>query len=213
MDRRLSRLTLSLLSFVLFLVAVLFATVLVAAETQLTLPSEVVSSDAKARGYAGPQVCARCHVDKYNDYRASGHPKKLRPAAEARAWGVPLPAGYQWSDISYVIGGARWKARFVDKQGYIVTSTGPEKNKAGDNQYNLATGRWVNYHPGEKKPYDCGTCHTSGYTKDGHQDGLPGMVGTWAFPGISCEGCHGPGAAHSKAPGKTNIVVDRSPAA
>lgn len=182
-------------------------------EKVLPLPSEKVSSEAKAKGYAGAQACAECHIDKYNDYRASGHPKKLRPAAEARAWGVPLPEGYEWDDISYVIGGARWKARFVGKDGYIITKTGPNKDKPGRNQYNVATGRWVDYHAGENKPYDCGTCHTSGYSKEGHQDGLEGIVGTWAFPGITCEECHGPGAEHVTSPSKTNIKVDRSVAA
>ena len=179
----------------------------------LVLPSEQVSPQARAQGYAGPQACAQCHIDRYNDYRASGHPKKLRPAAEARAWGVPLPEGYAWEDISYVIGGANWKARFVDTEGYIITKTGPGRDQPGKNQYNLATGRWVDYHPGEKKPYTCGTCHTSGYSKEGHQDGLPGVAGTWAFPGVTCEACHGPGAAHAKAPSKANIKVDTSPSA
>jgi hypothetical protein len=126
---------------------------------------------------------------------------------------VPLPEGYDWSDISYVIGGARWKARFMDREGYIITKTGPKKDQPGKNQYNLATGRWVNYDAGKTKPYDCGTRHTSGYSKDGRQDGLPGIVGTWAFPGITCEECHGPGAAHANDPRKANIKVDRSPAA
>jgi hypothetical protein len=179
----------------------------------VSLPSESVSAQAKAKGYAGAQACAVCHAEKYDDSRASGHTKKLRPAAEARAWGIPLPEGYRWSDITYVIGGARWKARFIDTQGYIITSTGPKKDKPGKNQYNLATGRWVDYSPGKKLPYDCGECHTSGYSKAGNQDGLPGIVGTWAFPGITCEECHGPGAAHVRAPSKANIKVDRSPAA
>ena len=184
-----------------------------AAEKVIALPSEKLSPEAQAKGFAGPQACVGCHSEKYDDYRASGHPKKIRPAAEARAWGVPLPEGWEWDDITYVIGGHRWKARFMDREGYIITKTGPKKDQPGKNQYNLATGRWVNYHPGEKKPYTCGTCHTSGYSKEGHQDGLPGIVGTWAFPGITCEECHGPGAAHLKEPSKANIKVDRSPAA
>ena len=98
-------------------------------QNALVLPSEVVSSQAESNGYAGPQACAQCHSKNYNDYRASAHPKKLRPAAEARAFGVPLPPGWEWKDISYVIGGARWKARYVDLQGYIVTSTGIENRK------------------------------------------------------------------------------------
>ena len=183
------------------------------ADKVLPLPSEKVSPQAGAKGFAGPQACVACHSDKYDAYRASGHPKKLRPAAEARAWGVPLPDGWDWKDISYVIGGARWKARFIDNQGYIITSTGPKKDKAGKNQYNLATGRWVDYEAGMKKSYDCGPCHMTAYGKDGNQDGLAGMVGTWAFSGITCEECHGPGAAHAQAPSKTNIKVDASPAA
>lgn len=179
----------------------------------LVLPSETASPRAQASGFAGPQACVPCHGDKYDDYRASGHPKKLRPAAEARAWGIPLPDGWDWGDISYVIGGARWKARFIDRQGYIVTSTGPKKDKPGANQYNLATGGWANYEPGKKLPYDCGPCHMTAYSKEGHQDGLPGIVGTWAFPGITCEECHGPGAAHAREPSKTNIKVDASPVA
>lgn len=179
----------------------------------LTLPSEKVSAEAKAKGYAGPQTCRQCHSDTYDDYRASGHPKKLRPAGEAQAWGIPLPEGYTWDDISYVIGGANWKARFVGKDGYIITKTGPNKDQPGKNQYNLATGRWVDYHAGEKKAYTCGSCHTTGFSEEGHQGGLEGIKGTWAFPGVTCEECHGPGAAHAEAPSKTNIKVDKSPAA
>ena len=213
MRRRMTRSCIVCSLAVLPLTFLLASGVTWADEKALPLPSEKVSREAKAKGYAGPETCAECHINKYDDYRASGHPKKLRPAAEARAWGIPLPEGYDWDDISYVIGGANWKARFVGKDGYIITKTGPNKDQPGKNQYNLATGRWVNYHPGEKKPYNCGKCHTSGYTKEGHQGGLPGIVGTWAFPGITCEECHGPGAAHAKAPSKDNIKVDKSPAA
>lgn len=50
----------------------------------------------------------------------------------------------------------------MDKEGYIITMTGPKKDRPGKNQYNMATGRWVDYHPGEKKSYTCGACHTTG---------------------------------------------------
>ena len=30
---------------------------------------------------------------------------------------------------------------------------------------------------GEEKPYDCGSCHTTGYNPVGHQDGLEGIEG------------------------------------
>ena len=179
----------------------------------LTLPTEIPAAPAAAKGYVGAQACAMCHEQIYNYYRDHGHPKKLRPAAEARAWGVPLPDGYTWNDISYVIGGATRKARYIDQQGYIITKTGPNKDKPGRNQYNMATGRWVDYEARKVTKYDCGPCHMTAYSKDGNQDGRPGMVGTWVFPGITCEECHGPGKPHVAAPNKTNVKVDRSDAA
>jgi hypothetical protein len=180
----------------------------------LRLPSEVVSGPWAAKGYVGPRACAACHSATYAYYRDHGHPKKLRPAAEAREWGVPLPEGYTWEDISYVIGGATRKARFLDQQGFIITRTGPAKDKPGMNQYNVATGNWANYNA-DKHPlkYDCGPCHMTAYSKEGSQDSRPGIVGTWAFPGITCEECHGPGRAHVAAPIKANIKVDRADAA
>ena len=173
--------------------------------------------------YVGSQVCVTCHQAQQNDWVASGHPYKLRKAEDARRAGLPLPGGYTWDDISYVIGGRNWKLRYVDKQGYIITSTGimpdakrdifsltdVKRGTPGKNQFNLKDGTWSNYHPGQKNlKYDCGACHTTGYSKEGHQDGMPGIVGTWAEPGVGCEACHGPGGDHVGGKGyKGNIQV------
>ncbi|OPX22986.1 MAG: hypothetical protein B1H02_05455 [Candidatus Latescibacteria bacterium 4484_107] len=111
---------------------------------------------------------------------------------------VPVPPeGYIWEDISYVLGGYGWKARFVDRKGYLVTG-----KKA---QYNLATKEWVAYYSEQKagtKPYDsdCAQCHTTGWRASGesggvHQDGLEGIAGVWTLAGIQCERCHGEGGA------------------
>ena len=149
-----------------------------AGQMVLRLPSEIPAEPAAAKGYVGAQACATCHEQIYNHYRDHGHPKKLRPAAEVRAWGMPLPDGYTWDDISYVIGGATRKARYINQQGYIITKTGPSKDKPGKNQYNTATGRWVDYEAGKVTKYDCGPCpSTTAYSKDGNQDGRPGMGG------------------------------------
>ncbi|RME63258.1 MAG: hypothetical protein D6778_09865, partial [Nitrospirae bacterium] len=140
----------------------------------------------------------------------SGHPFKLMKAEFAKYRPLPLPEGYTWDDISYVIGGATKKARYIDKKGYIITSA-----KDGSDlktQYNLATGTWSYYHKGQKKPYTCGKCHTTGYKPEGHQDGMEGIKGTWAFPGIQCEACHGPGGNHVKTGDRSKIVVDGSSA-
>ncbi len=105
--------------------------------------------------------------------------------------------------VAYVIGGVWWKTRFVNRTGYIITGDAV--------QYNIETGEWVPYDPEEvAKPYNCGKCHTTGYSEEGHQDGLPGILGTWAFPGIECEACHGPAAEHAANPAKVKPTVDSS---
>lgn len=175
---------------------------------------------AARHDYTGDQACVTCHKNIFDDYRRSGHPFKVQKIAgkppvypKGTSPGVPAPPkGMKWSDISFVIGGYGWKARFMDKQGYILT--GPENR-----QYNLANAQlgsapqWTGYDADKapRKPYSCGSCHTTGWQATGndgpHQDGLPGIHGTWASPGVSCEACHGPGAAHVADPAKVDLSV------
>jgi hypothetical protein len=162
----------------------------------LALMSVAFSAPAMGQNYVGSESCFTCHPEQYNDWKASGHPYKLRPASQAKFAALPLPEGYSWDDISYVIGGHKWKARFVNKKGYIITTD--KEGNAMPTQWNIRSGKWVNYHAGEKKPYTCGSCHTTGFSKEGHQGGLEGIGGTWASPGIQCEACHGPGGEHVK---------------
>jgi predicted CXXCH cytochrome family protein len=175
---------------------------------------------AATDGYAGDTACAGCHEGIYGHYLKSGHPFKIQKISgnppvypEGTSPGVTAPPkGMTWKDISFVIGGYGWKARFMDREGYILT--GPENR-----QYNLANGflgtdpHWTGYDAGKapRKPYTCGGCHVTGWTATGengpHQAGLPGIHGTWAAPGVTCEACHGPGAAHVADPGKVDLSV------
>lgn len=175
---------------------------------------------AAADGYAGSAKCEACHQAIYANYRQSGHPFKIQKVSGeppiyplGTSPGVPRPPlGMTWNDITYVIGGYGWKARFMDKEGYILT--GPE-----DRQYNLLNenlgleASWVGYSAKDapRKPYTCGACHATGWKKTGsggpHQDGLPGIHGTWASPGVNCEACHGPGAAHVARPTAEKLNV------
>ena len=126
-----------------------------------------------------------------------------------------LPEGYTWDDITYVIGGYNWKARFIDSDGFIIT--GADENAT--TQYNFANpvvgndAGWVGCHAGEvEKPYDCGPCHTTNYSAwppDSHQDDLPGLIGTWSEPGVHCKACHGPGSLHASDPHGVLPDVDR----
>ncbi len=197
---------------------VILTTLLLGACTQKTVQQIVESPQA---AYVGSQTCQACHSDIYETFMSSGHPWKLNPVSDILAAGGPdqyfpepanqywtqsnagTPPGTQWSDFAYVIGGFGWKARFIKTDGYIYT-------EEGQGQYNLETNEWVSYHAGEEKAYDCGRCHTTGYNPQGHQDDLPGIVGTWEFPGIQCEECHGPGSLHAADPYNVdmNIPVD-----
>lgn len=148
------------------------------------------------RGYVGSDTCFKCHPGQYNDFIVSGHSYKLSRAEDARNRPIPLPPGYTWDDVSYVIGGKYKKARFIDKHGFIITAA--KDSSELKTQFNIEDGTWSFYHKGEKKPYDCGRCHTTGYQKEGHQDGKEGLIGTWSQPGVHCEACHGPAGDHIK---------------
>jgi hypothetical protein len=167
-----------------------------------------LSFSAGATDYVGSDKCFPCHMEQYNDWQASGHPWKLRTAEKARYAKLPLPPGYAWEDLSYVIGGANKKARYIDKKGYIITTA--KDGSEAKTQYNLEDGSWSFYHKGEKTPYKCGPCHMTAYNPEGHQNNLEGIIGTWAEDGIGCEECHGAGAMHLRKPTKETVRIDRS---
>ncbi len=160
--------------------------------------------------YIGSEECGVCHETTYDDFVKTGHPYKLNNAADVAPdtgyypfSSVPSPpSGVAWTDVTKVIGGFWWKARFIDNDGFIVTGS--------DVQYNLVDGSWAAYHDGEVKPYDCGPCHMTDYEDVGNQEGLDGLVGTWAFDGVQCEECHGPGELHAASPYDIGLEIDRS---
>ncbi len=52
----------------------------------------------------------------------------------------------------------------MDENGYIITQG--KGDEPGNTQYNNLTGEWSDYHADEAngtKPYDCGSCHTTGW--------------------------------------------------
>jgi hypothetical protein len=149
--------------------------------------------------YWGDDSCAMCHGSNYDTYNRHGHPWKLvytggqTPPDDLYPWGMPLPTlpgippdpAIQpppepklatWADVEYILSASKDNeegASFVFRNGY--------RDSPG--------------RPGDAKPkskYSCGSCHTTGYSPDGHQHGLPGITGTWALDGIQCENCHGP---------------------
>jgi Secretion system C-terminal sorting domain/Cytochrome c554 and c-prime len=177
-------------------------------------PTEV---SAQAAGYVGEATCITCHTatnpEIVNNYMKSGHRYKLNPVEDGVLRPYPtgrvnkdgespqevtVPVGTSWSDFAYVIGGYGWKARFIRKNGRIYT----DDDQAQQNLYaTLANGAPLRaaYHLGEEKVYNfsCFQCHTTGGTAEGSWNGVTDdSLGTFKDPGVTCEGCHGPGAEH-----------------
>jgi hypothetical protein len=174
--------------------------------------------------YAGLQKCLSCHSGMHPEiveaWENSGHNFKLNKVVDgvpptypefATTWHSEddfelLPnLGVTWNDVIYVIGGYGWKARFIGTDGYIIT--GDETNPGV--QFNLDTQEYSSYHTGEQKPYDCGTCHTTGWVAAEADcppnPDVPGFLGVFSDATVTCEGCHGPGAAHAEAGDKALI--------
>ncbi len=186
---------------------------------------------SSARNYVTSDVCRTCHATRHADLDKSGHPYKLNKVVNDAAPLYPFssvpnpPDGFSWSDITYVIGGYGWKARFLNDSGWIMTGGDGVGIDGVNTQYNLPRSdlggglpaTWSDYHATdtERKPYDCGPCHTTGWqdtTQNGgvHQDGLVGIAGTWEETGITCEQCHGAGLNHVVTQSAANITVDPS---
>ncbi len=172
--------------------------------------------------YAGSETCKECHSAIYDKFINSGHPYKLNkvingqqpviPFTTAAGLTIPTPAGYDWTNITYMIGGFGWKARFIDENGFIIT-------KNADTQYNLEDGSQVAYHSDDEIgtiKYDCGRCHTTGWKSvaDGGipQDGLAGMDGEFFAGGVHCEECHGQGNIHAVTKEESDISIDNTSA-
>ena len=178
--------------------------------------------------FLGSSACRACHPDIGATHLVHGHAHKLTaiegqppqfPVQGTRA-GVPdPPSGTVWTDVSYVIGGYTKKARFVDLDGFILT-TGTTRVPT---QYNLdfppngTVAGFVDYEADRDtpKPYDfsCFVCHTTGpEAQDANQpefqDNRPGLAGTWAEAGVQCEACHGPGSNHVPNPAARTEFVD-----
>lgn len=136
--------------------------------------------------------------------------------------GVPDPPdGFQWADISYVIGGYTKKARFINQDGFLLT-TGVD---GVNSQWNLAfppngnNAGFVSVDSDllESPPYDfsCFRCHTTGpLPQDADnpqfQENRPGFAGTWEEAGVQCESCHGPGSNHVSNPSARDLFVDNT---
>ncbi len=177
--------------------------------------------------YIGSDACRACHPDIAAQHDVHGHAYQLNriedgpptyPAEGTRA-GVPNPPeGFDWTDISYVVGGYTRRALFIDRDGFLLTT-----GVLGiPTQWNLsfpAIGSMPGFVPYETadtspKPYgfSCFVCHTTEPRPPDEdfprfEENRPGFLGTWAEAGVQCEACHGPGSNHIPNPSARDIFV------
>ncbi|MDP1623644.1 MAG: cytochrome c3 family protein [Bacteroidales bacterium] len=167
------------------------------------------------KAFAGTESCKSCHSGIHSSYMESGHPYKLQKVSGAQptipfAPTILTPTGYTWNDLSYIIGGYGWKARFIDKNGYVITQVAGSQFNPG----NLTQTIYNSAIPNGTEKYTCGRCHTTGWKSiaDGGtpQDGLPGMDGNFFAGGVQCEQCHGMGNIHAVTKKKSDITLDKT---
>lgn len=66
----------------------------------------------------------------------------------SRNGATPLPKGYTWDDVSYVIGDKYIKSWFIDKNGFIITAA--KNGSELKTQFDTEDGSWSFYLKGDK---------------------------------------------------------------
>ncbi len=148
--------------------------------------------------YVGSATCARCHANTYLTLKQTWHQFILRPVEEAAPLGdfdSDSPnRSFTLEDVQWVLGG-QYKQRYlteIDGALYVLPA-----------EWNVVTGEWVPYEADSwrSRPYGqyCAGCHTTGFDA---------ATQTWLEPGVGCEACHGPGAAHVASTGDRRRIVN-----
>ena len=178
--------------------------------------------------FAGSAACQRCHNEQWKAWRSTGMANMLHPIEQARVIGdftrleqyrdggaLSAKGGHTNGkfyidllrrngkpdrfSIDYTIG-SKWQQAYA-------TRTASGDLHVLPIQFNRLTSTWINYwrmidppNSGRSEPGDfhrlrevtsyqknCAACHTSQSNEKGFLE-----------PGVNCEMCHGPGAAHAK---------------
>lgn len=160
--------------------------------------------------YTGSQACKSCHgsiFQRWSKTRMANvvvspkdHPEAILPDL---AKADPLVT-FKKDDIAFVYG-SKWKQRYFQKVGddYFPLPAQWDVTNQVWRAYNVRPGTdWWTPHYGPKnsdRPTGplCDGCHSVNYNVETKS------VTEW---NVGCEKCHGPGAAHAKAPSRGNIV-------
>src|SRR3989337_2679704 len=104
------------------------------------------SSIYASSAYEGPGKGKGCHIEKYEQWKNSLHSKAIINASDALVAGYPVPDGVNKDDLKYTWAG-KWKVRWVNKSGYVITGTAV--------QYNVVEKKFVAYDAGLTVGYNC----------------------------------------------------------
>lgn len=204
-------------------ISVMLACAMIISSGALYSPVRAIGHEENT--YVGSKNCGMCHPDEKKSWDTHSHGKMLRSVRNGlppEGVDVQPPDGTRWSDFSWLVGGNRNYARFIDMKGYVVTGRTAQWSMSGKTLTAFKSGSL----PGTLK-YNCITCHVVGWKKSGTYDGgvtneLEGIPGVWFENGVGCEACHGMGANHmslknkaeaAKAGGDLDISTDKSPEA
>ena len=178
--------------------SVISAACAVAVAASIVLPARQALSAGEDHGYVGSRGCGMCHKEVKPLWDTHGHSRMLRKVEGGAPEGasVTLPEGMTWADVSYLIGGDLYYARFANSQGYVVTGPGTQWSMRGE----ALTPFKADIENGTLK-YSCVKCHTTGWMESGSYEkgvanDLPGIPGVWHENSVGCETCHGPGHEH-----------------
>lgn len=194
---------------------------------------------APAGRFLGSSVCAECHAKQADQYRAGSMSRALEPAASAEALKGDIHYSYRQGRWSYRLSRQGQRVLYSISNGTDNLSIPLEyafgQGKAGQTYVYSLGGQYyesrVSYYAATRnldltvgaptaepldlssaagrpmainEPRDCFGCHTTG-ARIGNTLQLESYE-----PGVQCESCHGPGAAHVEAvraghSGKTGI--------
>ena len=144
--------------------------------------------------YAGSQACRNCHAARFEEQSKSGHARALHKDGDRWAFGAGEQA------ITYVTR--------VDDDSYLEHGLSfYARTKALARTPGHADANGARYRTFEPKSQimRCFQCHSTGkLLLAAHGTLIPGE------PGVRCESCHGPGAAHVRAGGGTDNIFNPS---
>lgn len=149
----------------------------------LLLPSVLAS------GYAGASACRPCHQPQFASQSKSGHGRALARAGEIWNFGSGLQAVTPVSRLGPELYLEHGLSKYTRTRREALT---PGHKDPKGVPYKL-------YDPGAQI-LKCFQCHSTGPLRLDPASGIQP-----AEPGVRCESCHGPGAAHAAAPSRFNI--------